>query len=126
MEKINNQKAINRNFFCLFLIYMACIQAPTMITNNIDNIVKYLSGASINGIALTIAFYLGAVVASTIFFGIFTEKITANRSRKNVYIFTNLTIIIGLLIISLSINYLMFFIGYLISAIGTGATSRFF
>ncbi|MFX0019458.1 MAG: MFS transporter [Promethearchaeota archaeon] len=108
-------------FSLIFGLYLMIYFSMGILPANIDNLLLNLQGTSSFGIGLLITINLLTSMASIIFFGYYTNYLTKKMTRKYLFIFTNGIWIISYGLLSISLNFSMFFILLVISAIGTGA-----
>ncbi len=120
MEK-SSEKDLNRNFRAIFLLYMAFFNCNQILSVNIGNLLLYLPDSTASGIALLVAFTLLVQIASLLFFGYYISNFTEKYSRKKIFLISNSLICIFFFMLAFSINFVMFFIFYLIANIGNGA-----
>ncbi len=115
-------KLRRNNTFCLiFGLYLMIYFSMGILPANIDDLLLNLQGTSSFGIGLLITINLLTSMASIIFFGYYTNYLAKKITRKSLFIFTNCIWIISYGLLSISLNFSMFFILLVISAIGTGA-----
>ena len=111
-----------KNTFCLiFGLYLMIYFSMGVLPANVDNLLLNLQGTTSFGIGLLITTNLLTSMASILFFGYYSNYIAKKITRKNLFIFINLTWIISYGLLSISLNFVMFSIFLVISAIGTGA-----
>ncbi|MFX1494052.1 MAG: MFS transporter, partial [Promethearchaeota archaeon] len=115
-------KLRRKNTFCLiFGLYLMIYFSMGILPANIDDLLLNLQGTTSFGIGLLITFNLLTSMASILFFGYYTNYLAKKITRKYLFIVINLIWIITYGLLSISVNFSMFFILLVTSAIGTGA-----
>ena len=108
-------------FSLIFGLYLTIYFSMGILPANIDNLLLNLQDTTSLGISLLITTNLLTSMASILFFGYYTNYLAKKITRKKLFIFTNLIWIISYGLLGISLNFAMFFIFIIISAIGTGA-----
>ena len=108
-------------FSLIFGLYVMIYFSMGILPANIDDLLLNLQGTTSFGVGLLITMNLLTSMASILFFGYYTNYLANKITRKNLFIFTNFIWIISYGLLSISLNFAMFFIFLVISAIGTGA-----
>ncbi|MGB5911614.1 MAG: MFS transporter [Promethearchaeia archaeon] len=108
-------------FSLIFGLYLMIYFSMGILPANIDDLLLNLQGTTSFGIGLLITMNLLTSIVSILFFGYYTNYLAKKITRKNLFIFTNFIWIISYGLLSISLNFAMFFIFLIISAIGTGA-----
>ncbi len=111
------KKTLNSMWRMYFMVYFCVGIFPV----NINNLLLYLPGTTKFGLGVVIALFLVVSTISILIFGYFEDKISERNLRKKVFVFTNITWVIGNGLVSLSVNYYFYLIFIIISAIGLGA-----
>jgi MFS family permease len=115
--ELKKRKTFRSLYHLYFMLYFCIGILPV----NIDNLLEYLPGATESGIGIAVACNLIVGTISIVVFGYFGEKLSDKFSRKKLFIATNLVWIIAYGLCALAINYLFYFIFFIIAAIGVGA-----
>ncbi|MFX0181183.1 MAG: MFS transporter, partial [Candidatus Hodarchaeota archaeon] len=111
----------NNTFYLIFGLYLMIYFSMGIIPSNIDDLLINLQGSTSFGIGFLITLNLLTSMASILFFGYYTNYIAKKITRRKLFIFTNFIWILSYGLLSISLNFTMFCIFLIISAIGTGA-----
>jgi hypothetical protein len=93
---VENLKVVRgSNFKSIWRLYFMLAYCLGILPVNIENILIYLPGATPSGIGIAAASRLGLGIISVLVFGYFGEKLAEKFSRRKIFLFTNLVLIIS-------------------------------